>query len=267
MLLPDAAPEPAPTPAVETLRRLLSQSGEPLTRQEILARWPEPSPPRRRLAVASADARLCWALCYEAAPAPRRRRTVIALLLTSLRTNPVRASCLNQAYRPDGNVSAAPFGAELSSASPRAPLRCTGCGVPFRLHQRHRLETNGLQRCRHLPVDLMRRREFALLHLPENLALVIARKGWLADQQHVQRGAQAIDIAGRAQLVQPPVGLLGAHVARRADGAAHLCRVHIRAGRGLKRNLGINRVELCVRNQDFQRRAIAFCQSFLGHGT
>jgi hypothetical protein len=46
LLLPDAPPEAALAPALETLRQLLSQSPAPLTRQEILARWPEPDPPR-----------------------------------------------------------------------------------------------------------------------------------------------------------------------------------------------------------------------------
>jgi hypothetical protein len=45
-VLADAPPEAAPSPGLETLRRLLGQSPAPLTRQEILARWPEgESPP------------------------------------------------------------------------------------------------------------------------------------------------------------------------------------------------------------------------------
>lgn len=47
LLLPDAPPEPALAPALETLRELLGQSPAPLTRQEILARWPEGEPPPR----------------------------------------------------------------------------------------------------------------------------------------------------------------------------------------------------------------------------
>ena len=39
-------------PALETLRQLLRESPTPLTRQEILARWPESEPQPRRLAVA-----------------------------------------------------------------------------------------------------------------------------------------------------------------------------------------------------------------------
>ncbi len=34
------------TPARDTLRQILVQSPTPLTRQEILARWPEAEPPR-----------------------------------------------------------------------------------------------------------------------------------------------------------------------------------------------------------------------------
>lgn len=47
LLLPDAPPEPAFAPTLATLRQLLSQSSEPLTRQEILARWPEGERPPR----------------------------------------------------------------------------------------------------------------------------------------------------------------------------------------------------------------------------
>jgi hypothetical protein len=44
LLLPDSPLEAALAPTLETLRQLLSQSSAPLTRQEILARWPEPPP-------------------------------------------------------------------------------------------------------------------------------------------------------------------------------------------------------------------------------
>jgi hypothetical protein len=47
LLLPDALPEAVLAPTLETLRQLLSQSPTPLTRQEILARWPESEPPPR----------------------------------------------------------------------------------------------------------------------------------------------------------------------------------------------------------------------------
>jgi hypothetical protein len=47
LLLPDDPPEAALPPALETLRQLLRQSPAPLTRQEILARWPEGEPPPR----------------------------------------------------------------------------------------------------------------------------------------------------------------------------------------------------------------------------
>jgi hypothetical protein len=46
VVLPDAAAEAALVPALETLRQILKESPGPLTRQEILARWPEPDPPR-----------------------------------------------------------------------------------------------------------------------------------------------------------------------------------------------------------------------------
>jgi hypothetical protein len=41
VLLAGGPPEAALAPVLETLRQLLSQSPTPLTRQEILARWPE----------------------------------------------------------------------------------------------------------------------------------------------------------------------------------------------------------------------------------
>ena len=44
-MLPDVSPAVALTPALETLRQLLSESATPLTRQEILARWPETERP------------------------------------------------------------------------------------------------------------------------------------------------------------------------------------------------------------------------------
>jgi hypothetical protein len=47
VLLPEVSPEAAVAPALETLRQLLSESAGPLTRQEILARWPESEPPPR----------------------------------------------------------------------------------------------------------------------------------------------------------------------------------------------------------------------------
>ena len=44
LLLPDGPPETADAAGLATLRQLLSRSPAPLTRQEILARWPEPHP-------------------------------------------------------------------------------------------------------------------------------------------------------------------------------------------------------------------------------
>ena len=46
LLLPDAPKEAALPLALETLLRVLGQSGTPMTRQEILAGWPEDEPPR-----------------------------------------------------------------------------------------------------------------------------------------------------------------------------------------------------------------------------
>lgn len=50
LLPPDEPPEAAPPPALETLRHLLSESPAPLTRQEILVRWPQGEPPPSGLA-------------------------------------------------------------------------------------------------------------------------------------------------------------------------------------------------------------------------
>jgi hypothetical protein len=47
LVLADGPPEAALAPALETLVQLLRQGPAPLTRQEILARWPEGEPPPR----------------------------------------------------------------------------------------------------------------------------------------------------------------------------------------------------------------------------
>jgi hypothetical protein len=47
LLVPDEAPQAALPPALETLRQVLRTSPGPLTRQEILARWPEGEAPPR----------------------------------------------------------------------------------------------------------------------------------------------------------------------------------------------------------------------------
>jgi AAA domain-containing protein len=47
LLLPDQPEDAALTTTLEMLRQLLRQSSEPLTRQEMLARWPEGEPPPR----------------------------------------------------------------------------------------------------------------------------------------------------------------------------------------------------------------------------
>ena len=46
LLLADELPEPAQPSVLETLQRLLRESPTPLTRQEILSRWPGGEPPR-----------------------------------------------------------------------------------------------------------------------------------------------------------------------------------------------------------------------------
>jgi hypothetical protein len=59
LLLPDEPLAAALPPALETLRRVLSQSPAPLTRQEILARWPQGEPPPRADSLWRTLARSC----------------------------------------------------------------------------------------------------------------------------------------------------------------------------------------------------------------
>jgi hypothetical protein len=46
-VLPDGLLATSGTSSLETVREILSQSATPLTRQEILSRWPEGEPPPR----------------------------------------------------------------------------------------------------------------------------------------------------------------------------------------------------------------------------
>jgi hypothetical protein len=45
VIVPDNAEESAASPTLETLCRLLAESGAPLTREEILKLWPAQTPP------------------------------------------------------------------------------------------------------------------------------------------------------------------------------------------------------------------------------
>jgi hypothetical protein len=48
LMLRDPILESAPSPVLETVQRILSESSEPLTRQDILTRWPDGLPPPRQ---------------------------------------------------------------------------------------------------------------------------------------------------------------------------------------------------------------------------
>jgi hypothetical protein len=91
----------------------------------------------------------------------------------------------------------------------------------FRL-QRHRLEADRLQSRRHGWLDLARPWEVAVTDLLQHVGDRALRERRLPGQQGVKSCAQAVDIAGRPQLVELLRRLLGAHVPRRADGRAHL---------------------------------------------
>ena len=54
-------------------------------------------------------------------------------------------------------------------------------------------------------------------------------EGGLAGQQAVEGRAQAVDVAGRTQLANPPGGLLGAHVGRGSQPRPELGPAHVAA--------------------------------------
>ena len=83
----------------------------------------------------------------------------------------------------------------------------------------HGLEADRLQRRVEARVKLTRRAEFAPLHGAENVGRRTLVR-WLTGQQAIKRRSQAIDVRPRTKLVDPALGLLGAHVGRSAQGAA-----------------------------------------------
>ncbi len=95
-----------------------------------------------------------------------------------------------------------------------------GRGVPRPRLRRHRPEADRLQRRVDRRVDQAGPREFAPLYLAQDLADVVSLDRWPAGQQAVERGAQAVDVRPRAEVLQVAARLLGAHVGRRAQGAA-----------------------------------------------
>ena len=92
--------------------------------------------------------------------------------------------------------------------------------------QRHGLETDSFQGLIQRGIDLSWPDELAMLNLAEQLSDIVTNKWRFAGQQAIERRAQAVDIGPRPQMVQPSLGLLGAHVSRRP---------HCRARQGLGR--------------------------------
>ena len=98
-----------------------------------------------------------------------------------------------------------------SSASARAErYRSSG-------RLRHRLQADGLQGRRDVAVHRSGWRERAAPSGVEDPPDVASLPGGLAGQDGVERRPEAVDVAGRAGGVRPPVGLLRAHVRRGAD--------------------------------------------------
>ena len=84
----------------------------------------------------------------------------------------------------------------------------------------HRLKTDRLQRRVDAWVELARRPELALLRPAQQFGDILTLLGRLSGQEIIKRGTQTIDIRSRPEVLKFAVGLLGAHVGRRAQGAA-----------------------------------------------
>ena len=99
----------------------------------------------------------------------------------------------------------------------------------------HRLAADRVERGGERWVDPAGREVFAALGLAEDRAEVdLIEERRLGGEQAIERGPQAVDVAGNAKEIEASGGLLGAHVLRRADG---------RAGQGLGRAAGGRRAE------------------------
>ena len=93
-------------------------------------------------------------------------------------------------------------------------------GVAVLRTESHRLQADRLESRRDLAVDLAQRPDRAGLHFLQHDGDVLVRDRGSAGQQAVERCAQAVDVARRADLVEPSPRLLGAHVRGRPDGHA-----------------------------------------------
>ena len=100
-----------------------------------------------------------------------------------------------------------------------------------------RLEDDRFQILRDVGVDLPRRARFVEGDLSQQLLAVVAGEGGLEGEQLVERDAERIDVAAVVDDHALGEGLLGAHVAQRAeDVAGHRhAGVLLRCGRGRSR--------------------------------
>jgi len=92
-----------------------------------------------------------------------------------------------------------------------------GAGVSVRRVEGHGLATDGVEGTGHRAVDLSRRGVVAPPDVLEDFADGLARKRGSAGQDRVEGRPQAVDVAGRAELLPIVFGLLRAHVGRSAD--------------------------------------------------
>ena len=88
--------------------------------------------------------------------------------------------------------------------------------------QCHRLEADRFQWRWYRAVEGPRRREISLHDLVNHLRDILARKRDPAREYLVEGRTQAVNVAGRTELVDITTGLLGAHVRRRANRRALL---------------------------------------------
>src|SRR5262249_7404587 len=78
----------------------------------------------------------------------------------------------------------------------------------------HRLEDDRLQLRRYGRADLTRRKELSLADFADQYLNLAALERGFAGEKVVERGAQAVHVAGRAEETCLPLGLLRAHVGR-----------------------------------------------------
>ena len=82
------------------------------------------------------------------------------------------------------------------------------------------LQADGFQVAIDVRVEQARRGRVALQHLHHGVHRRLGLEGRPAGQALVEDGAEAVNVGGGAQLLDAPGGLLGGHVARRAEDGA-----------------------------------------------